>query len=123
MRPIKIRKDINIEIDTTKFEKKLKDLTEEFARHKASVDDTMINSVSVEEYKLLKVSFDEDLLPMIEMLHNSQNEDTRCFIENNRKANNNLVNMGIVNFSFMKDVYKELSANDSETDLTNKLED
>jgi len=120
---VKIRKDINIEIDTTKFEKKLKDLTEEFARHKASVDDTMINSVSVEEYKLLKVSFDEDLLPMIEMLHNSQNEDTRCFIENNRKANNNLVNMGIVNFSFMKDVYKELSANDSETDLTNKLED
>jgi len=143
---VKIRKDINIEIDTTKFEKKLKDLTEEFVRHKASVNDTIKNSVSVEEFKLLKVSFNEtiknlvktidntksmtkrlvstieDLVPMIKMLHNSQNEDTRCFIENNKKANNNLVKMVLVNCSFTKAIYKELSTNDSETDLTNKLE-
>jgi hypothetical protein len=58
---IKIRKDINIEIDTTKF-------------------------------------------------------------ENNKKANNNLVKMVLVNFSFTKAINKELSTNDSETDLTNKLE-
>jgi hypothetical protein len=143
---VKIRKDINIEIDTTKFEKKLKDLTEEFVRHKASVNDTIKNSISVEEFKLLKVSFNEtiknlvktidnaksmtkrlvstieDLVPMIKMLHNSQNEDTLCFIENNKKANNNLVKMVLVNCSFTKAIYKELSTNDSETDLTNKLE-
>ena len=68
------------------------------------------------------VSTIEDLVPMIKMLHNSQNEDTLCFIENNKKANNNLVKMVLVNCSFTKAIYKELSTNDSETDLTNKLE-
>jgi hypothetical protein len=68
------------------------------------------------------VSTIEDLVPKIKMLHDNQNEDTRCFIENDKKTNNNLVKMVLVNCSFTKAIYKELSTNDSETDLTNKLE-
>ncbi len=55
------------------------------------------------------VSTIEDLVPIIKMLHNSQNGDTRCFIENNnnnKKANNNLVKMVLVNCSFTKAIYK-----------------
>ena len=40
----------------------------------------------------------------------------------NELQDNNLVKMVLVNCSFTKAIYKELSTNDSETDLTNKLE-
>ena len=87
----------------------MKDITEDFVCHKASVTDVIINSVSVEEFKLLKVSFNEtiknlvkiidntksmtkrlvstieDLVSMIKMLHNSQNVFTQCSIEYNNK--------------------------------------
>ena len=62
-------------------------------------------------------------LPMIEILRSNQNEYTQCCIAHNRKSNDSLIQMSLVSCLFMKSIHSGLSNDDSESDLSDKLDD
>jgi len=142
---VKIKKDLNIEIDTFLMEKRLKDLSEELIRHKASVSEMIKNSVLAEEFRLHKLFVNdslkktlktaanvqlfvanalittEKLLPIIKLLQTGQKECNQRCIAYNNKSNETIAKSSLVSCSFIKAIYSELSTDDST--LTNMLED
>ena len=65
----------------------------------------------------------DKFMPLIEMLRTIQKEYNNCCITRDRNSNANSNKMNLVALSLIQSIYNEISTDDSESDLNEKLDD